>query len=413
MMAEGNTLGCFQLESPGMRGLLKWLRPRSLKDVAIAISLFRPGPLEGGFLETFMRRHLNQEPVSYHHPAMEPILKETRGVILYQEQFLRLANSLAGMDLGDAEKLRKDLGKTHTPEERTQLGSWFVAGAIERGIAQLQAEKVWEVIAGYTGFGFCKAHACSYAATAYRSAYMKAHYPHHYLAAQINNQGGYYGTTVYVEDARRLGIAILPPTVNESGTWCEVPSGTRSIRIGLQFVKGLSERTIVSILAERHANGPYRSLIDLMERVEMGPNEIEALVKVGAVDSGDDGRWTTDDRRPTTDEQGAVIGIDGAAHPSLNRKQMVWLLPALLTARQSTMGRFARSQGWDSKVNLAKGSEHAAALQMAAGDFLHTTLSGESAGGSGRSSPRILGSRVLGINVPSMDDYTHAEKIRL
>lgn len=111
MLAQGNTLGCFQLESPGMRGLLKWLRPRSMDDIAAAISLFRPGPVEGGFLELFMRRRIGHEPVSYPHPTMEPVLKNTYGVILYQEQFLRLAHTLAGLSLGEAEQLRKEIGK--------------------------------------------------------------------------------------------------------------------------------------------------------------------------------------------------------------------------------------------------------------------------------------------------------------
>src|SRR5450756_1522965 len=131
MMAQGETLGCFQLESPGMRGLLKWLRPHNLDEVAVAISLFRPGPLEGGFLETFMRRHLKQEEITYSHPSMEPILRDTKGVILFQEQFLKLVNRLAGLNLGDAERLRKALGKTRSVEERTRLGSQFVSGAIE------------------------------------------------------------------------------------------------------------------------------------------------------------------------------------------------------------------------------------------------------------------------------------------
>src|SRR5205823_11524111 len=164
-------------------------------------------------------------------------LKDTHGVILYQEQFLMLANTLAGLDLGEAEKLRKELGKARSQEERTRLGSWFVAGAIERGVDQLQAEKVWEIIAGYSGFGFCKAHACSYAVTAYRSAYMKAHYPAQFLAAQLNNQGGYYGPSVYVEDARRLRIKLLPPHVNESGAWCE--AGVRGEGLGVRGDEGL------------------------------------------------------------------------------------------------------------------------------------------------------------------------------
>jgi DNA-directed DNA polymerase III PolC len=394
MMAEANTLGCFQLESPGMRGLLKWMRPRSMNDVACAISLFRPGPLEGGFLESFMRRHLRQEPVTYHHPMMEAILKDTYGVILYQEQFLKLVHVLTGLSLGEAEKLRKDLGKARTVEERTRLGSWFVAGAIERGIDQLQAEKVWDTVAGYSGFGFCKAHACSYALTAYRSAYMKAHYPAHYLAAVINNQAGFYGPGVYVEDARRLRIELLPPHVNLSGALCETPARSRAIRFGLSFIKGLQERTISLILSERRNNGPFHSLLDLLARVPMTPPEITSLVKVGACDGlGADASipFIAPVQGKLGESLGAVVG------PVMNRSQMIWLLDSLLSTR-----RFAtRRSGVDlSALTLqAAGSEMGA--QMIMGSVWHQA-----------GAPKVLGSVTFRLDVPTMEDYAPIEKLR-
>ena len=428
MMAEGDTLGCFQLESPGMRGLLKSLQPRSLGDIAVAVSLFRPGPLEGGFLAIFMRRHLGQEPVEYLHPSMEQILKETNGVILFQEQFLRLAHTLAGLDLGAAERLRKDLGKARTPEERTRLGALFVAGAIERGIDQLQAEKTWEIIAGYTGFGFCKAHAYSYALTAYRSAYMKAHYPAHFLAAQINNQGGYYGPSVYVEDARRLRITLLPPHVNESGTWCEVPArksdgsiAGRSIRFGLQFVKGLSEKSIAAILAERRSGGRFRSLMDLMSRVDLTPPEITALVKAGACDTSEED--IASESMPTIPSIASMRGSLGEVieavyepHLRLNRKQMVWLLPSLVSsrhrsnrqARQRTQSAWGRATA--TATDAATGSD-GMALQMAIGDIIQYGVLADSGAGGGNA--KILGKSTLRIDVPDLDDYTPTEKLRL
>ena len=443
MMAEGDTLGCFQLESPGMRGLLKWLRPRSLSDIAAAISLFRPGPLEGGFMERFMRRHIGQEPVEYLHPSMERILKETKGVILYQEQFLQLAHDLAGLDLGDAEKLRKELGKARSPEERTRLGTLFVAGAIERGIDQLQAEKVWEIIAGYSGFGFCKAHACSYALTAYRSAYMKAHYPAHFIAAQINNQGGYYGPSVYVEDARRLRITLLPPHINESGTWCEVvarKSGTssRAIRFGLQFVNGLFSKTIASLLAERRSGGRFRSLMELMSRVDMSPPEVTALVKVGACDNleeeADAGAGITSMSSilsipplapvaSITPMRGSLgEAIEAVYEPSvrLNRKQMVSLLPSLLSVRQRTTSQVRAASRANAIAKWSLGAAATAAtgsdgipLQMAIGDLLpHSSFTGGRQG-AGLGVPRILGKGILRIDVPDLDDYTPTEKLRL
>ena len=400
MMAEGDTLGCFQLESPGMRGLLKWLRPHNLNDVAMAVSLFRPGPLEGGFLETFMRRHLGQEPVSYHHPTMEPLLKVTNGVILYQEQFLQLVHELAGLDLGEAERLRKKLGKTRSPEERTRLGAEFIAGAIERGIDQLQAEKVWEIVAGYSGFGFCKAHALSYALNAYRSAYMKAHYPAHFMAAQINNGGGYYGTAVYVEEARRLRIGLLLPHVNDSGAWCEVPHGSRSIRFGLQFVKGLSARTITNIIAERRSGGRFRSLRDLLSRVEMSPTEVTVLVKVGACDNlmMEGGIPAL---APIRGSMGEPIGA--YYEPKLNRNQMMWLIPSLLTlsANKSAMRRADRRAyiNW----SQATGSDGLRlGMQMIIGDFIGQEVA-----------HKILGETALHFEVPSLVEYTPAEKLRL
>ncbi len=415
MIANGDTLGCFQLESPGMRGLVKWLRPHSLGELAMAVSLFRPGPLEGGFLETFMRRHLGQAPVTYPHPSMEPLLKETNGVILYQEQFLKLVHQLAGLGLGEAEQLRKALGKAGSAEERARLGSRFVAGAIERGIDQLRAEKVWEIVSGYSGFGFCAAHAHTYALTAYRSAYVKAHYPAEYIAAMLNNQGGYYGPSVYVEDARRLRVRLLLPHINESGAWCEVPPATRSIRFGLQFVKGVSEKTISALLTERRSGGHFRSVLDLMSRVQMSPTEITALVKVGACDDlGSSVPFplpsipsisSVASIAPLPGEMGEPIGAVYSPHSlsSMNRRQMMALLPQLLFARKP-----ARQANRNSLTHLsvATGSEGAVGLGMQGvmGDILQRQDS---------ASPRILGDDTLRIEMPHVEEYTAIEKLRL
>jgi DNA-directed DNA polymerase III PolC len=422
MMAEGNTLGCFQLESPGMRGLLKWLQPRSLEDVAIAISLFRPGPLEGGFLEMFIRRHLGQEPVTYSHPSMEPILRDTKGVILFQEQFLKLAHYLAGLSLGEAEKLRKELGKVRSIEERDRLGSRFVSGAIERGIDQMQAQKVWDIVAGYSGFGFCAAHAHSYALTAYRSAFVKAHYPAEFLAAQVNNEGGYYGPSVYVEEARRLRVRLLVPHVNESGAMCEVKRGSkgrRSIRIGLQFVKGLSEKTIEAMLTERRNGGRFRSLLDLMARVEMKPQEVTALVKVGACDElAHDANAAMPTIVPVLGSLGETVETVYETHEpatSLNRPQMMWLLPTLL----SVSGQRAKS------------ATHRAQTQVGSARWMRATGS-DGIGGHGIEGMQIMMGDVIGelpisreakvlgranshqrLEVPSLQDYTLSEKLRM
>jgi DNA polymerase-3 subunit alpha len=422
MMAEGNTLGCFQLESPGMRGLLKWLQPRSLEDVAIAISLFRPGPLEGGFLEMFIRRHLGQEPVTYSHPSMEPILRDTKGVILFQEQFLKLAHYLAGLSLGEAEKLRKELGKVRSLEERDRLGSRFVSGAIERGIDQMQAQKVWDIVAGYSGFGFCAAHAHSYALTAYRSAFVKAHYPAEFLAAQLNNGGGYYGPSVYVEEARRLHVRLLVPHVNESGAMCEVKRGSkgrRSIRIGLQFVKGLSEKTIEAILTERRNGGRFHSLLDLMARVEMKPQEVTALVKVGACDElANDANAAMPSIVPVLGSFGETVETVYETHEpatSLNRPQMMWLLPSLLSVggqRAKSATRHAQTQVGSARWMRATGSDGMGGPGIEGMQIMMGDVIGEL--------PISREAKVLGkanshqrIEVPSLQDYTLSEKLRL
>ncbi|MBF6612283.1 MAG: DNA polymerase III subunit alpha [Chloroflexi bacterium] len=426
LMSAGNTLGCFQLESPGMRPLLKWLCPRNLNDVAAAISLFRPGPLTGGFMETFMRRRLGQEPVTFPHPSMEAVLKDTYGVILYQEQFLQLAHTLAGLDLGEAEKLRKEIAKTQSPEERTRLGSRFVAGAIERGISQMQAEKVWEVVSGYTGFGFCRGHACSYALTAYRTAFAKAHYPAQYLAAVLNNQAGFYGPTVYIEEARRLGIELLPVDVNRSGAWCEVPTKARgphgphgshtkhAIRLGLQFVKGLSERSIDALLSERRRGGQFRSLSDLMARVELSLSELTALVKVGACDRLHESAAST--IPASMPEMPAIVRVEGMLgepvgaifEQVLNRKQMVWLLPMLFTARGSS-AKWVRRAGADrSSVYLATeatGSD-GMPLHVMMGNLVQHQQHTDN-------TPRVLGNETLHVHVPDLIDYTPREKLLL
>jgi DNA polymerase III subunit alpha len=282
VLSAGETLGCFQLESPGMRALLKAMQPRRLDDIIAAVSLFRPGPLEGGLKDTFLKRLREGAQPPYLHPRMEDVLAETHGVILYQEQFLRLVHELAGFSLGHAERLRKLLNKAPDPEERAQLRAAFIAGAIGNDIAQPLAEEIWEVLAGYTGFGFCKAHAASYAVVAYRMAYCKAHYPAELLAAVLDNQAGFYPALVYVEEARRLRLQLLGPDVNRSAAGTMARG--RALRLGLNAVKGLRRDTVSAVIAARREGGTFVSLRDLLTRAPMSKPEISALIGVGALD---------------------------------------------------------------------------------------------------------------------------------
>jgi len=282
LLGAGGTLGCFQLESPGMRALLKTMCPRSLDDVIAAISLFRPGPLEGALKDIFLARLRTARQPDYPHPAMAAILRETYGVVLFQEQFLRLVHELAGYSLGEAERLRRRLAKSPGPEERAALRAAFVAGAIGRDIAQPLAEQLWEPLAANAGFGFCKAHAASYGVVAYRTTYCKAHYPAELLAAVLDNQAGFYPAQVYVEEARRLGIVVRGPEVNSSAAGTQAQG--QAIHLGLGAVQGLRQTAVAALLAARRAAGPFSGLADLLTRVPLRQAEITTLVQVGALD---------------------------------------------------------------------------------------------------------------------------------
>lgn len=289
LLSRGETMGCFQLESPGVRALLRRYRPRCLDDVMAVISLFRPAPIRGGLKESFLRRRAGEEPASDWFREMDPelrarveeILGETYGVILYQEQVLRLLSEVGGLSLGEAEAIRRALPETQTGAEREPLRQRFLQGATRKGLSASQAEQVWERLAGFTGYAFCKAHAASYAIVAYRAAYLKAHYPAEYMAAVIENEGGYYTPAAYAEEARRLGLKLLPPHVNAphvATTGCN-----DTIRIGLGRVRGLSEATRKRLIEEARL-APFTSLSDFLFRVRPREEEAKALIRIGACD---------------------------------------------------------------------------------------------------------------------------------
>ena len=289
LLSRGETMGCFQLESPGVRALLRRYHPRCLDDVMAVISLFRPAPIRGGLKESFLRRRAGEEAVTYLLPQLDPamrervrdILEETCGVILYQEQVLRLLSEVGGLSLGAAEAIRRALPEVQSEGEREALRQQFVEGATQRGLSAGQAGQVWDLLAGFTGYAFCKAHAASYAIVAYRAIYLKAHYPAEYLAAVIENEGGYYPSAAYVEEARRWGLRLLPPHVNDPSLATQ-GSGD-AIRVGMKRVRGLGEQTRNRILEEARL-APFSSLPDLLFRVHPGEEEAKSLIRVGACD---------------------------------------------------------------------------------------------------------------------------------
>jgi len=289
LLAEARTFGVFQLESAGMRDLLRRLRPERLEDVIALIALYRPGPMV--MIDEFINRKHGKVKVSYEHPLMEAILRETYGVMVYQEQVMRVASELAGFSMGEADVLRKAMGKKD-PEMMDRQRKKFIDGAKARGVPARTAEKIFDRMAPFAGYAFNKPHATAYALLAYQTAYLKAHYPVEFMAAQLTSEMGDTEKIVtYIEECRQMGITILPPDVNASSSRFVVADG--KIRFGLAAIKNVGDAAIQSVLATRRERGPFRSLFDFCSRVDLrlaNKRVVESLIKCGAFDSLGTGR---------------------------------------------------------------------------------------------------------------------------
>jgi len=283
-LESGGTIGCFQIESPGMRATLREIRARSEDDLMAALALYRPGPLSGGLKDAFVRRFKGEEPISHLHPALAPLLEETFGVILYQEQVLRIAHELAGFSLAEADLLRRAMSHFDPGKQMQLLKQKFIGEAQARsGVPPETGERVWEMMAAFAGYGFPKAHAASYAKVAWRSAWCKTHFPGEFMAAVLANWGGYYSQRVYLGEARRLGLTVRPPHVNYSGrnfVVANLPVGQKALFMGLDQVRDLSGRTNERIIHGR----PFRSLEDFLARADPRLQEAENLARVGALE---------------------------------------------------------------------------------------------------------------------------------
>ncbi len=278
-------MGCFYIESPGMRLLLQRLRTRTFRDLTAVSSIIRPGVSESGMMEAYISRRLGEEPAKYAAPGLEPILRETFGVMVYQEDVIRVAHEFVGLTLGEADLLRRAMsGKYRSHAEMESLtGSFFDKGR-ERGIGEGVLAELWVQIRSFAGYAFCKAHSASFAQLSYQVAYLKAHHPAEFFAALVNNQGGFYGTAAYVEEARRWGMTILPPDVNASED--DFAGKGSLLRCGFFTLRGLRPGALDAVYEER-GEGPYRSFADLCSRLRkrLRPAEVEMLVRAGACDS--------------------------------------------------------------------------------------------------------------------------------
>jgi DNA polymerase III alpha subunit len=266
-----------------MRATLREIHARSEGDIMAALALYRPGPLTGGLKDAFVRRFRGIEPVTHIHPALAPLLDETFGVILYQEQVLRIAHELAGFSLTDADLLRRAMSHFDPGKRMQELQHKFVGEAQARsGIPIETGERIWEMMAAFAGYGFPKAHAASYAQVAWRSAWCKTYFPAEFMAAVLANWGGYYSQRVYINEARRLGLMVRPPHVDHAGRQFGVGmwKGTRALFMGLDQVRDLTGRTIERILRER----PFHSLDDFLTRANPRKQEAENLAQAGALE---------------------------------------------------------------------------------------------------------------------------------
>jgi DNA polymerase-3 subunit alpha len=294
LLSDGETTGVFQLEGSGMRRYIQKLKPSSLGDVAAMIALYRPGPME--HIDTFIDAKYERVPIRYPHPTLKDILEDTYGVIVYQDQVLLIAQAFAGYSLGEADVVRKAMGKK-IPEVMRHEREKFVEGALRQGYSKDLAEEVFQLIEPFAGYAFNKAHSVSYAMIAYWTAYFKANYTEEYLAALMNAHSG-QGDKIAIDAAEclRLGISVLLPDVNRSETDFSIDvssDGKTAIRFGLAAVKNVGSVAVTPLVEERKKDGPYRSVEDFCRRADMGSinrRAMESLIKVGALDSlGDRG----------------------------------------------------------------------------------------------------------------------------
>lgn len=285
MISSGKTMGCFYIESPGMRQLLQRLNTRTFEELTAASSIIRPGVAESGMMETYIKRARGEEETKYLHPKLKEILSETYGVMVYQEDVLKVVNEFIGLSLSEGDLIRRAMsGKYRCASEMEKLNRKFFEKGREKGVSEIVLSKLWEQIRSFAGYAFCKAHSASFAQLSFQCTYLKTHYKAHFFSALINNCGGFYPTSAYIEEARRNGLKILSPDVNLSEE--NFRGRGNELRCGFFTLKGV-KRHLIERLYEERGEGPFVSFSDFLLRLSgaYSTKEIEKLIFSGALDS--------------------------------------------------------------------------------------------------------------------------------
>jgi len=352
LLKSCRTTGIFQLESRGMKDLVRRLQPDCFEDIVALVALFRPGPLQSGMVDDFIdRKHAPRgQHIDYLHPALEPVLKPTYGVILYQEQVMQIAQVLAGYTLGGADLLRRAMGKKKA-EEMAEQRSVFVGGATERGVPQRQATHIFDLMEKFAGYGFNKSHSAAYAVLTYQTAWLKAHYPAAFLAAVLSSDMDKTDKVVVgIDDCREMGITVLPPDVNASEYRFAV-ADAGSIRYGLGAVKGVGEAAVEALVEARRAHGPFADLHDLCARVDLtrvNKRCLEALLKAGAFDALGPNRATLLAELPA-----AVQGGEQRTRAATHGQGSLFEMGPARAPRRDSAARQPAQPDWPAALRLA------------------------------------------------------------
>ena len=321
LIRSGKTMAMFQIESMGQMHLIAKNQPETFDDLIAEIALFRPGPLQGGMVHPFIRRRRGEEPVAYDHPDLEPLLKDTYGIILFQEQVLEVAHCFAGMPLAEADDFRSLMSKVHDPVKMEDMRERFISGAMDRGVDADSAHEVFDKVSKFIGYGFCRSHAAAFARTVYQSAWMKRYHPAAHMAAFMQHRPGMYSLMTLEEESRRFGVPVLPPSINESGTRYDlepVENGALAIRKPLTSVTGLSEEIAGKIVWGR-LQGPFQSVEDFVMRVVIPRDNLDALARAGTFDS-----ICESSRRALWE-----AGVLDRRHESYQKKDTLFAMPLL------------------------------------------------------------------------------------